>query len=531
MRRPDYIFEASWEVCNKVGGIYTVLATRAKTMTQYVGKNNAIFLGPYFEEEEYPNDFQPTTELYVFKEYLLANFDIKIQVGRWQVPGNPVAILVDFRKFYCQKNQIYAEFWEKFSVDSLHAYGDYDESSMFGYAVGVVIKEFTKFYDIENKTIVAHFNEWMTSFGLFYMKAFCPKICTVFTTHATTIGRSIAGNGKPLYEYLQIYDGDQMARELNVEAKHSAEKQAAINADCFTTVSQITAEECEALLNKKPDIITPNGFELNFVPSEEQYKTKRLKAKELLRRLAENTLGYKLSTNTLFIGISGRYEYKNKGIDVFIDIASKLREYSDLPQEVVAFIIVPAWVKKGCYSNSKFATTALVEEERDLALNYIKQKGFDNEQKSNTKIIFIPTYLNGNDGALNVPYYDILIGLDLTVFPSYYEPWGYTPMESAAFGIPTFTTSLSGFGRWIIGKNESCPIEKGVGVVHRTESNYFEVVEAITSSIVDFSKKTKLKKEHIYLRARKISHKALWEHFFKHYEKAYRIAMRKKLQL
>lgn len=529
MFRPSYIFEVSWEVCNKVGGIYAVLATRAKTMVEGFGKNNVVFVGPLFKQNALPKDFSPTKaqKFEDFKRHVAEKYGLEILIGRWQVPGKPLAILVDFTPLYEQKNQIYGKFWERFGVNSLNAYGDYDEASMFGYASGVVIAEFSEYFGIKDSQ-VAHFNEWMTAFGLFYIKAFAPQIRTLFTTHATTIGRSIAGNGKPLYQYLQAYQGDQMAHELNVEAKHSAEKQAAHHADCFTTVSQITAEECEALLDKRPDVVTPNGFELDFVPQADEYQKKRLKARNALKRLAEKTLGYKLSENPCFIGISGRYEYKNKGIDVFIDVINHLRGSSDLEREVVAFIIVPAWIKEGCYSNSKFATTALVQESSDLTLNYIMQKGFDNAKESKAKIIFIPTYLDGKDGVMNMPYYDILIGLDLTLFPSYYEPWGYTPMESAAFGIPTLTTSLSGFGRWVRGKEESTQIEHGVAVIERTENNYFQVVEDGRNEILKFISATEPEQHRIRLNASKIARKATWDKFFCHYEKAYHIAMKGK---
>ena len=521
----DYIFEISWEVCNKVGGIYTVLSSRALTMKNYFD-DNIIFVGADLRQDVNSVDFVPTNEFSDWRQYFFKTTGLSVKIGRWQIPGKPAAVLVDFKPLYDKKNQIYGNFWVRFGVNSLNAYGDYDESSMFGYAAGMVVESFVEFYKLQNKRIAAHFNEWMTAFGLLYLKAFCPNIKTLFTTHATTVGRSIASNGKPLYDCLNVYNGDQMARELNVEAKHSAEKAAAHFADCFTTVSNITAKECECLLGKKPDIVTPNGFENDFIPKYAEYGKKRKTARKLLLNLAEKVLGYKLSDDYVLIGISGRYEYKNKGIDVFIDTMNKINKTEKISKKIIAFIIVPAWVKENCYTNSKFAASTLMQENNDLTLNYIRQNNFTNNYQDNVKIIFIPTYLNGNDGRLNVPYYDILVGLDLTVFPSYYEPWGYTPMESAAFGIPTVTTSLAGFGQWVSSKQAS--IENGIAVIDRNDHNYFDVVENIVNETVTFISSSLSIKKQIGKKAREIAQKALWSKFFDYYLKAYQIAFKNK---
>ena len=262
--QPDYIFETSWEVCNKVGGIYAVLSTRAATMQQKY-PDRVFFFGP---------DLKETSDLYFRENKTLlrqwqTSLPLKVRVGRWQVPGKPIAILVDFSPLWEKKNEIYGRVWERFGVSSMQAYGDYDESSLFGYAVGMVMHSLYNHLNASpqlfGSATVAHFNEWQTAFGLFYIRDYAPQIHTLFTTHATGIGRSIAGNGKPLYDYFEGYHGDQMAWELNMVSKHSAEKQAAWAADCFTTVSYITARECKQLLDKPVDIATPNGFEDSFV--------------------------------------------------------------------------------------------------------------------------------------------------------------------------------------------------------------------------------------------------------------------------
>ena len=430
--------------------------------------------------------------------------------------------------------------WNWFGVDSLPAYGDYDESCIFAYASALVIESFYKYIRGENLKVIAHFDEWTTGMGLLYIKHKLPAVATVFTTHATSIGRSIAGNNKPLYDYLPGYNGDQMARELNMVSKHSLEKHAAHQAHCFTTVSDITARECAQLLERYPDIVTPNGFEENFVPKG-AYKEKRTIARERLLKLAGSLIGYEPDVNSFLIATSGRYEYKNKGIDLFIEAVRRLKETDTGEKEIIAFVMVPAWSgdaredlalrmdvveKFETALPDPFVTHALYNYNDDRVMSQIHNGGFSNRPEDKVKIIFIPSYLKGDDGVLNLPYYDVLIGLDATAFPSYYEPWGYTPLESIAFGVPTVTTDLSGFGLWCCPSGACTVYEKGVAVLHRTDSNYDEVASQLMETIRDLSDKTVTEIENIRKLAMKTSKQALWKHFISYYEQAYNWALK-----
>ena len=280
VKTPEFLFESSWEVCNKVGGIYTVLSTKAHTLQQ-IFNDKVIFIGPDVWGDAAILDFEEDSELFSdWKGHAETTDNLKIKVGRWKVPGLPPVILVDFKPFFAERDAFFYSMWEQFHVDSIHAYGDYDESCIFAYAVGKVIESFYHFYKLEDKKVAALFNEWMLGMGALYVKKQLPAVATLFTTHATSIGRSIAGNNKALYAYMNGYNGDQMAAELNMEAKHSVEKQAAWQVDCFTTVSDITARECKQLLEKEPDVVTPNGFEPNFVPEGKAYDAKRAEARK-----------------------------------------------------------------------------------------------------------------------------------------------------------------------------------------------------------------------------------------------------------
>jgi hypothetical protein len=535
---PDYVFETSWEVCNKVGGIYTVLSTRASILQQRL-KDHLIFLGPDLGVSAHP-DFTEDPALFAdWKEELAKYNGIKVRSGRWNIPGNPIALLIDFSTLHLQRNNLYRQVWEWYGVDSLNAYGDYHDSAMFGYAVGIVVDSYYRYYKLKGKKIIAHFNEWMTTFGLFFLKRYTPEVATIFTTHATSIGRSIAGNHKPLYDHLENYDGDQMAAELNMQAKHSVEKQAAHYADCFTTVSDITARECTQLLCKAPDVVTPNGFEDDFVPTGKQFNSKKEDARNTLRKVAECLLTYQLPEDTLFVATSGRYEFLNKGLDVFIESLKRLEYSQTLPRTVVAFLMVPAYIsgpRKDLQSHlngndnvphgNPFVTHQLVEPWHDPILSSISWSHLTNAKETKVKIIFVPSYLTGDDGIFNKSYYDLLIGTDLTVFPSYYEPWGYTPMESAAFSVPTITTSLSGFGQWVNYHQQD--IDQGVAVIPRNDSNYNDVVSELVRQLEQFSALTPVQVQSARKKAATIAEQALWEHFIEYYDKAYTIALSKK---
>jgi len=493
MNQPEYIFETSWEVCNRVGGIYAVLSTRAASM-QAEHPDKIFFFGP---------DFGAHSDIY-FREdrSLLADWkpdSVPVRIGRWKVPGEPIAVLLKFDALWERKDEIYAWAWDKFRVQSHAAYGDYDESCLFGYAAGMVMESLYRRLTQDNKaaenSFCAHANEWQTAFAIFYLRDHCPNIATLFTTHATSIGRSIAGNGKPLYDYFEGYNGDQMAAELNMVSKHSAEKQAAHWADCFTTVSYITARECAQLLDKKVDIETPNGFEPTYVPKGRAFDRKRKEAREALGRVAGQLLGGVVPENALFVCISGRQEWKNKGIDVFASaldkLAQKMYHSGQQDREVVAFVMIP------------YLDRAPIREGK-------------------VSVVFVPYYLDGNDPLFGKTYYDLLIGMDVTVFPSYYEPWGYTPLESCAFHVPTITTSLAGFGEWAARQKE----RYGVIVIERNGSNFNEVAEQVAEDLLRFARLNPQQLQLARKEAAAVAKKADWKHFFQYYRKAYDIALK-----
>lgn len=543
---PKFVFESSWEVCNKVGGIYTVLSTRAKTLQEQM-PGRVHFIGPDFWAGKKNPLFRETkTLLSGWREYASKEYGLSVRVGRWQIPGEPVAILVDFKPFFNTRDEIFKWAWDNYKVNSLNAYGDYDECMMFSWAAGKVVESFFKYHNLSAKdNVIFQAHEWQTCLAALYINKYVPEVATIFTTHATTIGRSIAGNSKPLYDHLSNYNGDQMADELNVQAKHSVEKQAAWNVDCFTTVSDITAKECEALLDKSVDEVLVNGFEDDFVPSPvPTFNTLRRRARASMLRVASTLLGTKLAEDTLIVSIGGRYEYSNKGINVFVDAVNRLRYNQELDREVLAFVMVPAWIKgprqdlidamkvgsrnKEVHGDPR-VTHELYEPENDKVLGQLNWLNFYNSPSDKVKLVFVPCYLDGNDGIFNLNYYELLIGVDITVFPSYYEPWGYTPLESVAFHVPCVTTDLAGFGIWANEvKGGASQIEDGVKTIHRSDYNFNEVSDSIVDTLLKFSKMEKKQVTQVRRNAAKIAEKALWRHFIKYYYRAYDKALGKR---
>lgn len=539
---PDYIFESSWEVCNKVGGIYTVLSTRAKTL-QDAFRDKIIFIGPDLADANDLYFLEDETLFIEWRKQALAE-GLAIRVGRWKVPGEPIAVLVDFSQYFKDKNEIYTRLWELYQVDSLHAYGDYDEASMFSYGAAKVVESFYNFYLDKSKKVIYHGNEWMTGLGLLYINSKLPNIATLFTTHATSIGRSIAGNNKPLYDYLFAYNGDQMACELNMQSKHSIEKQTAMNVDCFTTVSEITANECKELMEKPVDFVLPNGFENDFVPKGAQFTRKRNAARKRIFEVANALLGVDFDDqNTLVISTSGRYEFRNKGVDVYIEAMNRLQRDNRLNKKILAFIEVPGWVGEPrqdlidrLNSGHKFDTPLHVpmithwlhNMSHDNVLDMMKYLDMQNRKEDNVKLIFLPCYLNGEDGIFNMKYYDLVLGNDMCIYPSYYEPWGYTPLEAIAFKVPCITSDLAGFGLWANSEiGHVGEIIDGVKVVHRTDYNYSEVADKIKDTVAEFSNFTAADVKKSRSNAEKLSKKALWSNFIKYYYEAYDFALRR----
>jgi phosphorylase/glycogen(starch) synthase len=531
----EFLFETSWEVCNKVGGIHTVISTKALNIIEEL-RDNFILIGPDVWREDSVNpEFLPDDTLFAEWKVKAVSEGLRVKIGRWKIAGKPIVMLVDFTPYFGQQNEIFARLWETYKLDSITGQWDYVEPALFGYAAGKLIESFTKHYH-EHHNIIAQFHEWMTGVGILHLKKYAPWVATSFTTHATVLGRCIAGNNRPLYGKMEGYNPAQVAREFNIVAKQSLERISAQEADVFTTVSEITSRECSHFLGKEVDIVTPNGFEDSFIPPAEKFQEARNLAKSKLKTVAEAILGYTVPDNSIYLVTSGRYEFRNKGIDIFINALGELQKQNNLARHCIAFILVPAYHKgprqdiidiinnkSSVNTGDKYLTHNLHYPLADPVLQKTTVNNLQNSKDSQVSLIFVPCYLNGNDGIFNIPYYDLLIGFDLSVFPSYYEPWGYTPLESLMFSIPTITTSLSGFGLWV--RNYFENPGNGIAVIERTDDNEIQVINEIKNVIANFISLDDQEIMKARDKAHEISRIALWDTLVDHYFNAYDIAL------
>ena len=538
MKTPEYLFETSWEVCNMVGGIYTVLSTKSNVMRQLLD-DHYITVGPDVVKEAHETlYFVEDNELFPeWRERALAQ-GLKFRIGHWKIESSPIAILVDYTTLYQSKNEILGHLWEQYELDSIRGQWDYIEPVLFGYAAGQVIENFCNYNLQQTSNIVAQFHEWMTGSGVLYLKEHCPQIATVFTTHATYLGRAISGNGLPLYDNLKTYLPSVMAMQFNVVSQQSMEQKAAKNADAFTTVSDITAQECEQFLYRKPDVVTKNGIDHTFRQDEAAFDEKRKATRAQILKIAETLCGEAIDPNCLMVINSGRYEFKNKGIDLFIEALRRLNEDKKLPRTVLAVIAVPSNIAgpskdlqhrldgtNAIMGHTDFpATHHVFEYENDAILNTLRNSGLQNDANDKVKVMFVPAYLNGSDGIFNLTYSEFLSAFDFSVFPSYYEPWGYTPLESVALGIPTLTSDVSGFGKFV---QQECVGNEAVTVVPRQVGDNDKVVDEIVSALRRFLLLTEKGADQITESALQVANKLLWKDLIVSYQKAWDVALEK----
>ncbi len=584
----DIAFEVSWEVCNKVGGIFTVVSSKVVPMLSHYKKENYFLVGPYFIKKAYgifEEALPPDGIKRVFEK--LRQKGIECHYGTWLTDGNPNTILVDFSKFTPSTNQIKTELWDWYKIDSLGtSYFDFDEPVVWSRAVGMLIEELANAWN--GKKIVAHFHEWLAGSGLLYLKHKKAKVGTVFTTHATMLGRTLSSKNVNLYSALDSIDPMKAAYENAIHPKFLMEKACAANADAFTTVSEITGIEAEKLLGRKPDVLLLNGLNISNFPSFEEVSIKhklfKSKMKEFMLYYFFPYYSFDIE-DTLIFFIAGRYEFHDKGIDIFIralgDLNKKLKEERS-SKTVVAFFFVPGNIRgiKPALLESKtlfydlkdgidddiddiknriiysllakkklaqetlldfseirkkilkiaisgippLSTHDLHDEDKDEILNALIANSLFNKEDDRIKVIYYPIYLTGADGLLDTSYYESMLGSHLGVFPSYYEPWGYTPLEAAALGVGSVTTDLSGFGRYIA---KECPKGRleGIFVLKRFNKSDAEVTEELSKTLYNFTSFSKQQRVENKIVARSIAQMCDWKNFVRFYIEAHNLAV------
>lgn len=592
--KADMLFEASWEVCNKVGGIFTVLSSKSKQIQKHY-KNRYCLIGPYFEEAS-RTSFKPEE---VPAEYAGVHEELKAlgivcHFGTWLIEGDPFVILLDFKGYGLHMDEIKKELWDSFQIDSLDAPYDFNEPVLWSYAVGMLMERIKGLHAQEQ--VIFHAHEWLAGASILYIEKNQLDIPTTFTTHATILGRTLAGNELDLYAILDQINPEEEARKFGIIAKFSIERASARAADVFTTVSQVTALEAKAFLGREVDVVLPNGLDMMEFPSFEELTQKH----NLYRnRLREFALYYFFPyyafdlQESLFFFTASRYEFHNKGIDVFIESLGKLNakmKKEKSKKTVITFFFVPAGVgairpeivnareafrdikesldesEKDIQENILYTLTSekpltekaifkedflknmerkllrlrtssgkpaplsthyLNNEGGDAIMNGFKQAGLENREEDRVKVIFYPIYLSGVDGLGDLDYYQTIQASHLGVFPSYYEPWGYTPLEAAALGVPAITSNLSGFGKYFYDELDRDKVP-GIRVLDMEHNDREQVVKALTKSLNRFTNFDRKERIDNKIRARKVAFLADWENFALHYIEAENLSVDRK---
>ncbi len=602
-KKPYTVLEVSYEVCNKVGGIYTVITSKMARMMENI--QNYIAIGPYYEKPasmEFENEKPPSRFQKAFNE-LHKKYGIQCHYGRWLIEekglhhDKPATILIDPAGYRNKTNEIKAELWEFARVDSMNSTPHYDEPLPFARATGLLIEELIRSKAVEGD-VIAHFHEWLVGAGMLYLRASKVPVKTVFITHSTALGRTIAGSGREDI-YTLIEQGlrkkqtvpDDKAREYSAMDRHSMERASAQHAHVFTTVSDIVGRECEYILGRKPDAILHNGLDLQGFPVMEDLSDLHITYRDHMRRFVGAYFSpyYPIDiSNTLFYFISGRFEFHNKGIDLLLDSLGRLNQRlkkDNSRKTIVVFIWVPCHVKGRLhdvmdnlalfedllesveqestkiqeriihqFANRKMPKTSTIMDDdflfhlKKTGLKFrrkganppispfeldpnditrgLERVGLTNDREDRVKVIYYPTYLSCTDGLMGMDYYDAIIGCHVGIFPSYYESWGYTPLEAAALGCQSITSDLAGYG--IFMKPQLRKDECSIMVVPRNGKPYQKGVEHLEGLLHRIYLMDKGERVQNKIRAKQLSALADWGNLIRNYLKAYEIALSKK---
>ncbi len=571
--KPSFVMEVSFEIGNKVGGIWTVVSTKAKKLAEAYGRRYmpvGLYVPEKFEilEEELPEIFKEIAER-------LDSKGIKLHYGLW-IPAGVKAFFLDVKEFMKEKNRIKAELWEKKRIDSLFAPPDYDLPVVFGYAAGLFAREVAEAF---GGLGILHAHEWLSGVALIHASIYGTRVAKVFTTHATVVGRALSGRITP--EILQRLE--EIARAKGVWEKHQVEKVSAEVADVFTAVSDATAEEAAKVLGRKPEVVTPNGLPQEKIPNIADLLRKKLTLQEKLKDfLATYFFPYHAFPleDIPVIFTSGRYEIYNKGFDLFIKalgILDRMLRQSPVQKYVVAFVLTPtgtlgikdeiaehfmarnrleeivveearelmkrAMEKElsrediaGFLRNLRAATARFARKTRrnapltpfqlanknDEILKLLRQEGLCNSPENRVKVVYYPVYLNREDALLGMNYFDFVTVASAGVFLSRYEPWGYTPQEAGAFASIAVTTTASGFGKAVMAMG-TLP---GIFVVPVERAA--EETARILYNLVLLPKERRLSVE---LAANKVIRRYFsWKRLIRRYFKAYNLALKKYLR-
>jgi len=598
IEKKKFLIEVAWETCNQVGGIYTVIRTKVPSMVEKWG-NDYLLLGPYFAQTA-AAEFEPlpvTDETPLERAILwMREQGLKVYYGNWLITGKPKIVLFDFASIYDQVNAIKGRIWDNHKISTLGV----EELVNQTIALGEMIRLFLGQLAQENKSktnIVVHFHEWMAATCLPDLKKEKVKISTVFTTHATMLGRYLAGNVPNFYDVIDRFDWHKEAKHYGIEAQACFERAAAQKADVLTTVSDITAKECQYFLGRIPELILPNGLNIQRFAALHEHQNLHSKYK---KSISDFVMGHFFQNQpfdldqTLYLFTSGRFEYTNKGYDLTLDalkiLNKKMKEagskktvvmffitkqpYHSIDPEVLHSRAVLDEIRENCSAiekevgeklfqasasskdltlpdlnqfvdeywrmrlrrtvqtwktNSKpKVVTHLLKQEDDIIRN-LQRTGLMNNADDQVKIVYHPDFIVSTNPLFGLDYGQFVRGCHLGVFPSYYEPWGYTPLECMARGVPTVTSDLSGFGDYMMQIMRDYE-QWGVSVVNRKTQNYEESAEQLANLLFKFVQQSQRDRITQRNRVESIADTFDWSNLRSYYDTAHELAVLKRVK-
>lgn len=588
------LLESSWEVCNQVGGIYTVIRSKTPAAISHWGENYCL-LGPYLDEDVMA-ELEPidsTDEIFGPAIHGMKKMGYDVFFGRWLITGRPKVILFDIKSVASQLDAIKFNLWTNHKITTRP--GELiNQVLMFNFMVSEFLRILTKKRSAALPPLIGHFHEWMAAPPILDIKREKLPIKTVFTTHATQLGRHLAINSPAFYSHLPFFDWEEESAKFGIETEVAIERSAAHATDIMTTVSQVTGRECKHLLGREADHILPNGIYLKQFEALHEFQNLHSRFKEKIHQFVMahffKTYSFDLD-NTLYFFTSGRYEYKNKGYDLTLDALARLNQQlikAKSDKTVVMFFItkrpthtihpdslqsraVMEEIRNTCEqiqnkvgrrlfyasttnqdtqlpqlnefvddywklryrrtiqtwrtrNNPRYSTHILQDEPGDEVLNFLRKSNLDNKEKSHVKIVYHPDFIASTNPLFGMDYPDFVRGCHLGIFPSYYEPWGYTPLECAVSGIPAVTSDLAGFGDYVL-QHMPDSDQKGIFVVERGQKTFEQSSEQLTSYLFEFIQQDR--RQRIMQRNAVENGSVMfgWRYLMDHYQEAYQAAL------
>ena len=588
------LVETAWEVCNQVGGIYTVVRSKVPATVKDWGIHYCL-VGPYIHknvtaEFESIEDLDSPFGKAVTK---MREKGFEVHYGHWLVTGRPLVVLLNPASVYSRLGEIKKELWEDHKLPTREGETLIDQVTAFGFMVKSFFSELTS-NAITKKNIIGHFHEWMAATAIPGIRKEQMRMTTVFTTHATLLGRYLAMNDPVFYQYMPFYDWEKEAKHFGIEPSVRIERAATHGSHVFSTVSEVTAKECKALLGRKPDVILPNGLNIERFTALHEFQNLHLKYKKKIHQFIIGHFFQSYSfdlDDTLYFFTSGRYEYKNKGFDLTLEALARLNyklKKEGSTKTIIMFFItkqpvtsinpdvlnskaIMEEIRETCESIIKqvgkklfyavaenvetklpqlndfvddywklrlrrtvqawrsdklpsVVTHNLVDDSKDGILNFIRKAQLLNQQSDNVKIVYHPDFISPTSPLFGMEYGQFVRGCHLGIFPSYYEPWGYTPLECIASGVPAIASDLSGFGDYIV-KNIDINSKDGMFVINRKQGNFEAAADELTINLYDFINQDRRERIEQRNAAESCSVHFGWKNLTSFYQKAYKLAL------